>query len=203
MPALGRYVGVRKSLDMRQCALEPRLPRRQLISSADLGILSARVRFDCGATLSGTGDMERDEAIGLLKRKPAGVEEWNIRRESGERIPDLSGADLKGADLTMAQLSEANLSDADLSAQISSVPNSVMQTSAIPISPVPTFARPSSMVPTSSWLTSLAPVSSKRNSAVHSCAMPTSRLPSSELQASGTPTFVRRTSWMPVSAVPT
>ena len=41
--------------------------------------------------------------------------EWNRRREAGEPIPYLSGADLREADLTGANLIGANLTGADLS----------------------------------------------------------------------------------------
>ena len=41
--------------------------------------------------------MEREEAISLLRGGHEGVAEWNRRREAGEPIPDLSGADLSGA----------------------------------------------------------------------------------------------------------
>lgn len=48
--------------------------------------------------------MNRDEALGLLKRGPDGVQEWNRRRDAGEDIPSLEGADLAGADLRGAHL---------------------------------------------------------------------------------------------------
>jgi uncharacterized protein YjbI with pentapeptide repeats len=53
--------------------------------------------------------MDRDEALRLLNGGPVGVEEWNRRRESGEVVPDLSGADLRGADLRGADLRDAKL----------------------------------------------------------------------------------------------
>jgi hypothetical protein len=69
-------------------------------------------------------DMDRDEALRLLKGGRDGVKEWNRRREAGEPTPslssaDLSGADLRGADfhkslLFRAILRSANLSEADL-----------------------------------------------------------------------------------------
>jgi len=57
------------------------------------------------------GRMDLKEAI---KGGEEGVKEWNRRREAGEEIPDLSGADLSEAHLFRANLSGANLSDADL-----------------------------------------------------------------------------------------
>jgi uncharacterized protein YjbI with pentapeptide repeats len=58
--------------------------------------------------------MDRDEAIRLLKGGRDEVREWNQRRERGEDIPDLSGADLRRADLRRADLSVVHLSGADL-----------------------------------------------------------------------------------------
>ncbi len=63
--------------------------------------------------------MDREEALSLLRGEKAGVEKWNSLRESGEEIPDLSGASLRkarlqGADLSGAQLEDANLSGAEL-----------------------------------------------------------------------------------------
>jgi hypothetical protein len=59
--------------------------------------------------------MDRDEAIRLLKGGPDGVREWNERRERGEEIPHLFGADLRGAVLSEADLRKAHLNGADLS----------------------------------------------------------------------------------------
>jgi uncharacterized protein YjbI with pentapeptide repeats len=73
--------------------------------------------------------LKRDEALKLLTGGEAGVREWDQRRESGEEIPDLSGANLRhailrrgfceganfsGADFSGADLSQANLSHANL-----------------------------------------------------------------------------------------
>ena len=44
------------------------------------------------ATVAG-GDMDRDEALKLLRGGEDGVKEWNRRRKKGEAIPILSGAD--------------------------------------------------------------------------------------------------------------
>jgi hypothetical protein len=44
-------------------------------------------------------DMDRDEALRLLKGGEEGVKEWNRRREAGEAIPDLSHANLTYAPL--------------------------------------------------------------------------------------------------------
>jgi hypothetical protein len=57
--------------------------------------------------------MDREEAIKLLRGGREGVVEWNRRRESGEEIPNLSGADLRGAHLRGAHL-RARLIGADL-----------------------------------------------------------------------------------------
>jgi hypothetical protein len=67
--------------------------------------------------------MDRDEALRWLRGGPAGVKEWNRRREAGEEIPDLSAAhfyaaDLRDADLRTADLRRAYLSEADLSRAI-------------------------------------------------------------------------------------
>jgi hypothetical protein len=69
--------------------------------------------------------VDREEALKLLKGRHA-VIEWNRRREAGERIPKLTGADLgyavlreanlRGADLRQARLHGAGLDAADLSA---------------------------------------------------------------------------------------
>jgi hypothetical protein len=64
--------------------------------------------------LTEIGDMDPDEAIKLLKGGPEGIAEWNRRRESGEAIPDLIGADLRNADVRGANLSGANLIDSNI-----------------------------------------------------------------------------------------
>jgi hypothetical protein len=48
--------------------------------------------------------MNRREAHKLLKGGPKGVAEWNRRRESGEKNPDLIWADFSGVDLSGASL---------------------------------------------------------------------------------------------------
>jgi uncharacterized protein YjbI with pentapeptide repeats len=58
--------------------------------------------------------LDRDEAIRLLKRGEEGVKAWNQRRNSGEELPELIGADLSGANLIEADLSGANLIGANL-----------------------------------------------------------------------------------------
>ena len=58
--------------------------------------------------------MDRDEALRLLKGGEDGVHEWNQRRERGEEIPDLRGADLVEAHLSGADLVGAHLSAAVL-----------------------------------------------------------------------------------------
>jgi hypothetical protein len=96
-------------------ALDPTM--RSAVSSREIGHpTKAIVRV---------GNMERDEALKLLKGGVEGVREWNQRRERNEEIPDLSradlggayliSADLRGADLGGAYLSRAHLGDADLS----------------------------------------------------------------------------------------
>ena len=109
---------------MRRCScraghapacLPPRQPRRQLISSAGLGILLALVRCDCGAGLSEIGDMDRDEAIKLLTDGQPGIKEWNRRLQIQQEGPDLNSADLSLANVRGANLRKANLSLADLS----------------------------------------------------------------------------------------
>jgi uncharacterized protein YjbI with pentapeptide repeats len=65
-------------------------------------------------------DMDRDEALELLRAGERGVAEWNRRRRAGEKIPDLSranlhGVDLRGAWLHLTTLNGANLSQGDLS----------------------------------------------------------------------------------------
>ena len=51
--------------------------------------------------------MNRDEAIELLKRGEKGIEEWNRRREAGEKIPMLCEANLNDAKLAHANLHDA------------------------------------------------------------------------------------------------
>jgi hypothetical protein len=58
--------------------------------------------------------MDRDEALKLLDGGLDGVAEWNKRRGSGEKIPDLRGANLMMAKLGGANLRGANLRGADL-----------------------------------------------------------------------------------------
>jgi len=62
----------------------------------------------------GDEDLDRDEALKLLKGGEEGIREWNQRRVSGVEIPDLSSADLHGDDLCDANLCDANLRDANL-----------------------------------------------------------------------------------------
>src|SRR5262249_51198803 len=69
--------------------------------------------------------MDQEEAIRLLSGGKKSVVEWNRRREDGEEIPILHGANLseatlreanlRGADLSLANLGLANLSRAALS----------------------------------------------------------------------------------------
>jgi hypothetical protein len=61
------------------------------------------------------GEMDRDEAIKLLRGGQDGIAEWNQWRQAEEEMPDLSGADLSGANLRQASLGLADLSRADLS----------------------------------------------------------------------------------------
>lgn len=63
--------------------------------------------------------MDRDEARKLLKGGNYGIAEWKRRRETGEEIPNLRGADvrfakLSGANVRGATLVGANLRRADL-----------------------------------------------------------------------------------------
>jgi hypothetical protein len=60
--------------------------------------------------------MTSAKALSLLKNGPKGIQEWNRRRENGEKIPSLRQADLSEADLSGADLSEADLNAADLGA---------------------------------------------------------------------------------------
>ena len=57
--------------------------------------------------------MNRDEALKLLKGEEQGISEWNLRRTSGEEIPDLHGVGLAGAKLLRANLTGADLREAD------------------------------------------------------------------------------------------
>jgi uncharacterized protein YjbI with pentapeptide repeats len=59
--------------------------------------------------------MDRDEALKLLRGGEQGIAEWNRRRASGEKIPDLIGAGLRRANLSQADLRQADLSRAGLS----------------------------------------------------------------------------------------
>jgi uncharacterized protein YjbI with pentapeptide repeats len=59
--------------------------------------------------------MDHDEELKLLKGGTEGIAEWNRRREAGEELWDLSGANLNGANLSGADLSSAFLSGANLS----------------------------------------------------------------------------------------
>ena len=58
--------------------------------------------------------MNRDEAIMLLRSGPEGIQKWNRRRNEGENIPSLRGADLSRADLHAVDLRQANLPCANL-----------------------------------------------------------------------------------------
>ncbi len=60
------------------------------------------------------GNMDRDEALELLKGGSEGTDEWNRRRVAVQHLPDLNFADLHRADLRRANLSHANLSGANL-----------------------------------------------------------------------------------------
>ncbi len=84
--------------------------RRRVISRALTSSLNVILRDE---------DMDRDEALKLLKSGEEGIREWNQRRRADEAIPDLSGADLRraylsGADLSSANLRRAILNTADL-----------------------------------------------------------------------------------------
>jgi uncharacterized protein YjbI with pentapeptide repeats len=61
------------------------------------------------------GDMDRVEALRLLRAGKDGIDEWNQRREAEEAVPDLTHAVLRGADLSGADLSGANLAKAEIS----------------------------------------------------------------------------------------
>jgi uncharacterized protein YjbI with pentapeptide repeats len=58
--------------------------------------------------------VNRRQALKLLNGGADGVAEWNRRRDSGEKVPDLSLADLRGATLSRANLRHANLRQVDL-----------------------------------------------------------------------------------------
>ncbi len=63
--------------------------------------------------------MNLEEALEILRSGIKGIAEWNRRRETGEGIPSLRGADLhylvlKQANLEVVNLSRANLMKADL-----------------------------------------------------------------------------------------
>ena len=58
--------------------------------------------------------MTKEEAIKLLRGGADGVREWNRFRETGEAIPDLTGAALSEANLTEANLRGADLTGANL-----------------------------------------------------------------------------------------
>jgi len=58
---------------------------------------SVNVAISGSAELSEIGDMDRDEAIKLLKGGPEGIDDWNRGRRAVETIPDLSNADLSKA----------------------------------------------------------------------------------------------------------
>jgi TIR domain/Pentapeptide repeats (8 copies) len=60
------------------------------------------------------GDMDRDEALKLLKGGLNGIVQWNRRRESGEEIPDLSQANVVAANLSSVKFRSAKLCYADL-----------------------------------------------------------------------------------------
>src|SRR4051812_9429091 len=59
-------------------------------------------------------NMDRDEALRLLRGGQKGVNEWNWRRNVGESVPDLSEVNLGEADLSRADLSRTGLSGANL-----------------------------------------------------------------------------------------
>jgi TIR domain/Pentapeptide repeats (8 copies) len=69
--------------------------------------------------------MDRDEALNLLHGGSKGIAEWNRRRHTRHKIPDLSfatllsanlrGANLRNVDLTNAGLNFVDLTNADLS----------------------------------------------------------------------------------------
>jgi hypothetical protein len=71
-----------------------------------------------GRPRPGGDDVDRDEAIRLLKGGPEGVREWNEQREQGEEIPLLYWADLGRTVLDGAHLSGAILRAAILHAAI-------------------------------------------------------------------------------------
>lgn len=59
-------------------------------------------------------NMNREEALKLLRGGPKGIQKWNRRREKGEGIPELSGAVLSDAILRDAALDRVDLSGSDL-----------------------------------------------------------------------------------------
>ena len=164
---------------------EPRPHHPAAVDSREIGDpLKVIIRVD---------DMDRDEAIGLLKSGPDGVPSGINGGSRNEEIPDLSGADLSdadlrgadlsGADLRGANLSGANLSDADLrDANLSGADLSGADLSDADLSDanlrgadlsdadlsgatsaVPTSAVPTSAVPTSAVPTSAVPTSAKQD----------------------------------------
>jgi uncharacterized protein YjbI with pentapeptide repeats len=62
------------------------------------------------------GEVERDEAVNLLRSGRLGIAEWNRRRRLAEEIPDLNEVDLTGVFLGGANLKGANLSGVLLNA---------------------------------------------------------------------------------------
>jgi uncharacterized protein YjbI with pentapeptide repeats len=66
------------------------------------------------ATAKGLNAMDRDEALTLLNESR--IREWNRRRETGEGISPLNGADLRAADLRAADLRATDLRATDLRA---------------------------------------------------------------------------------------
>jgi hypothetical protein len=59
--------------------------------------------------------MDRDEALDLLETGEQGIAEWNRRRQAGEKIPSLRGADFNEANLGEANLGEADLTGSQIS----------------------------------------------------------------------------------------
>ena len=133
--------------------------RRRVISRALTSSVNVILRDE---------DMDRDEALKLLKSGEEGIREWNQRRRPGEAIPDLGGANLYRAALFFANLA---------------LPTSALPTSALPTSAVPTSAPPvptSPMPTTSAVPTSPMPTSPMPTSAMPTSPMPTSAVPTSE-----------------------
>jgi uncharacterized protein YjbI with pentapeptide repeats len=84
-----------------------------------LFVIHIRVENSAGGGPTEIGDMDRDEALKLLKGGPEGIDEWNRKRVFGEEIPslleaDFCTADLRAADLRAADLRAAQLFCADL-----------------------------------------------------------------------------------------